>query len=327
MMFFTRISSAVRLFAAASMLLAGLAATSVSAQDDPLQVVTTFSITADWAANVGGENATVTSIVPAGGDAHSFDPSPATVADLSDADVVISIGPGFDGWVGDVLASSGTEATHIELTADMTLLPAEDDEHAHEDDGHADEDDHDGHDHGAGDPHIWGDVENAIASVEMIRDTFIEADADHAQVYEENAAAYIASLEDLDAWILEEVETIPGENRHLVTSHDTFGYYAEAYGFDIIGTALGSITTESGDPSAADIAALVESIRGADVPAIFAENVVNPDLMQAIADEAGVELAPALYSDALGEEGSDGATYIDMMTYNTNTIVDALSGE
>lgn len=301
---------------------------------DPLKVVTSFSILADWAAQVGGDAVDVSSIVPANGDAHTFDPDPATVASIADADVMFMMGPSFDGWMESVIESSGTDATVVSILDSIDLTATT---HDHGDD-HADESDHDhhedehsadehGHDHEGGDPHIWGDAMLASAAVTIIGDALAEADPDHADAYARNMEAYNAELEELDNWIHQQVDMIPEENRKIVTSHDTFGFYADAYGFEIIGTAFGSISTESGDPSAADIATLVEEIDDSGVPAIFAENVVNPDLMQAIADEAGVELAPPLYSDALGDEDSAASTYIDMMRSNTTTIVEALSGE
>lgn len=314
-----------------------------AAQGSSLRVVASFSILADWAARVGGEQADVTSIVPANGDAHTFDPDPATVAAIADADVILMMGPSFDAWMESVIESSNTDAAIIGILDHIDLNATEhhhdedheddghehEDDHAHEHDDEHEEDEHaadDGHDHGGVDPHIWGDALLAARAVRVIVDALGEADPDNADAYQQNTDAYVAELEELDAWIHEQVDTIPEENRRIVTSHDTFGYYAAAYGFEIIGTAFGSISTEAGDPSARDIAMLVEQIEESGVPAIFAENVVNPDLMQAIADEAGVELAPALYSDALGEEGSGAATYIDMMRTNTTTIVEALGG-
>lgn len=314
-----------------------------AAQDGSLRVVASFSILADWAARVGGDQANVTSIVPANGDAHTFDPDPATVAAIADADVILMMGPSFDAWMESVIESSRSDAAiigildHIDLNATTHHHDGDDEDagHDHEDEethdhdeDHA-EDEHssdDGHDHGGVDPHIWGDALLAARAVGVIGEALMEAAPDHADVFRQNTDAYVAELEELDGWIHEQVETIPPENRRIVTSHDTFGYYAAAYGFEIIGTAFGSISTEGGDPSARDIAMLVEQIADSGVPAIFAENVVNPDLMQAIADEAGVELAPALYSDALGEDGSGAETYIDMMRTNTTTIAEALGG-
>lgn len=296
--------------------------TLISAQeDDPLRVVASFSIVEDWTSRVGGDHIELSSIVPAGGDAHTFDPDPATVASIADAAVILSIGSGFEPWLNSMVDASGAEATVVHLADHMSLSDGEggdhEDEAAHED----------GHDHGDSDPHIWGDVSNVITSVDVIAQVLADADPDNAGAYQDNAEAYIAELETLDTSIREHVASVPEENRKLVTSHDTFGHYADAYGFEVIGTALGSTSADAGDPAAGDVASLVNVIEDSGVPAIFAENTVNPDLMQSIADEAGVELAPTLYTDALGEDGSDGDTYIGMMTFNTDTIVAALGGE
>jgi ABC-type Zn uptake system ZnuABC Zn-binding protein ZnuA len=324
------------------------------AQDsDPLKVVATFSILADWVQNAGGDNIELTTIVPAGGDAHTFDPNPEQVANIVDADLIFEIGLGFESWLEDMYDASGSSAVRVVVSNDMELLiseadhadeaddghDAEGENHAEEShdsvgDGHSDEaldDDGGDHvdevhedDHGEYDPHIWGDVRNAIGAVAVISQHLSAADPDNAGAYEANAALYVAQLEDLHTYIETETQTIPEDRRKLVTTHDTFGYYADAYDFEIVGTALSSISTEGGDPPASEIAALVEAIEAESVPAIFAENVSNNDLIQVIADEAGVALADPLYTDALGEPGSDGDTYIAIMTVNTDAIVTAL---
>lgn len=343
------------------MLTAGFAAPSVAVYaqaPEPVRVVATFSILADWVGNVGGENIELTTIVPAGGDAHTFDPSPEQVASIAEADVIFEIGLGFESWLDDMVDASGSTAERVVVSDGMELLTGEgahadeeeqedeahaDEEHAdeeagdehgaspevdtqaHEDEDHADEEA--GHDHGETDPHVWGSVANATIAVDVIRTHLGEVDPDRADAYDTNAAAYLGQLEELDASIQTATEALPDDARKLVTTHDTFGYYADAYGFVVVGTALNSLSTEGGDPPASEIAALVGEIQAQGVPAIFAENVSNNDLMQTIADEAGVTLAPPLYTDALGEPGSEGDTYIAMMTYNTDTIVTALAGE
>ncbi|PDW04864.1 metal ABC transporter solute-binding protein, Zn/Mn family [Candidatus Viridilinea mediisalina] len=183
-----------------------------------------------------------------------------------------------------------------------------------------------GHHHGEFDPHVWQDPNNAIIMVEAIRDALMLADAPNAEVYAQNAAAYIVELEELDRFIVAEVARIPMAQRQLVTNHDTFGYFAARYGFEVLGTALGA-TTEAADPAAGAIAELVQQIQAAGVPAIFTENTSNPALMETIAREAGVSLAPPLYTDALGAPGSPGATYIGMVRVNVTTIVEALTQE
>jgi ABC-type Zn uptake system ZnuABC Zn-binding protein ZnuA len=160
--------------------------------------------------------------------------------------------------------------------------------------------------------------------VEAIRDALAKADPTGADIYKANAEKYLAELKTLDDEIVAETNKLPQERRKLVTAHDTFGYFAKRYGYEILGTALGSISTETADPSAGELAELVEQIKAAGVPAIFAENIHNPGLMDRIASEAGVTLGPTLYTDALGEPGSDGDTYLKMMRYNVTTIVTAL---
>ncbi len=351
-----------------SLLVAAVATPSgpAHAQDsDPIKVVATFSIVADWVQNAGGDHIELTTIVPAGGDAHTFDPSPEQVASIADADVIFEIGLGFESWLDDMVNASGSTAERVVVSDGMVLLtadgehadaPHEDEAHedeAHEEDGHEDEaheeedashddgddghahedeedghdDGEDGHDHGDADPHVWGNVANAVTAVATINAHLSEANPNNSASYDANASAYATELETLDASIQDATQAIPEGQRNLVTTHDTFGYYADAYGFVVVGTALNSLSTEGGDPPAGEIAALVGEIQEQGVPAIFAENVSNNDLMQTIADEAGVALAPPLYTDALGEPGSEGGTYVTMMTYNTETIVTALAGE
>lgn len=295
-------------------------------------VVATFSILADWTQRVAGDVFTVVNLVPAGGDAHTFDPSPEQVASIADADVIFQIGLEFETWLDRMIESSGTKAERITVSDGVEVLMFEEgegDEHDHEEEGHdheaTPEAGHDDHDHGSQDPHIWGDVQNAIIAVTNIISALSTIDPANAAAYGTNGANYLAELQQLDASIRTDTSTIPAERRKLVTTHDTFGYYAHAYDFEIVGTALGSISTEGGDPSAQEIADLVNEIKSEGVPVIFAENVTNPDLMQSIADEAGVELGPTLFTDALGDADSKGSTYIDMMTYNTSVFVTALA--
>lgn len=314
--------------------------------DEPLNVVASFSILGNLVENVGGDRVDTVTIVGAGVDAHTFDPSPDQVALVSNADLIFEIGLDFETWLDDMYAASGSDANRVVVSEGLDLIsateegpeheaeeadaasPAADDEHEHEAEGspaanHEGDSEAD-HEHGEFDPHVWHDVTNAMLMVEVVRDALIAADPTHAEIYEANAAGYLAELRELDGFIFEHVKTLPEERRRLVTSHDTFGYFAQRYGFEVAGTALGSLSTEAGDPSAEEVSELVAEIQAAGVPAIFAENVSNPDLMASIAAEAGVELGPTLYTDALGEPGSEGDTYVGMIRYNVTSIVSAL---
>lgn len=314
-----------------------------SAGDGPVKVVATYSILGDLVENVGGESVELSTLVGPNGDAHTFEPAPSDNATLAESAVVFENGLEFETWLDDLYESSGSDAERVVVTGSIEPLPITEEEHGHGHageekhghehgaEGHADEQGHEHgeehgaerHEHGEFDPHVWHDPANAVVMVESIRDALVEADPDNADAYRASAEEYIGELEELDAEVQEEVDTIPGESRVLFTSHDTFGYFADRYGFGV-DTALASVSTETLDPSAGETAELVEEIEGSGVPAIFAENVSNPTIMQNVADEAGVRLAPALYTDALGDPGSKGGTYIEMERHNATTIAEVL---
>lgn len=285
-----------------------------AASDGRLQVVATDSILGDLTQNVGGEAIGLTTLVGPGSDTHTFEASPADTAALARADLVVEIGLGYEGWLDDLYAASESTAERVVVTEGLALLAA----------GEEHEQEEAEHEHGEYDPHVWHSVANAILMVRAIGDALAAADPANAATYQANADAYIAELQALDQWVFEQVATLPAERRKLVTSHDTLSYFAERYGFEMVGTALGSTSTETADPSAGAMAALVEAIRAAGVPAIFAEEVASSEVMQQIAAEAGVPLGPPLYSDALGEAGSEGDSYLKMMRYNVTAIVNTL---
>lgn len=273
--------------------------------DGAVNVVATYSILGDLVENVGGEDVRLTTLVGPNGDAHTFEPAPSDNAELAEADVVFENGLEFEPWLDDLYESSGSDAGRVAVTDDVETRPVS----AAKD--------------GEPDPHVWHEVNNAIVMVESIRDALAEADPKKAEAYERNADEYVSELEALDADVRGQVDSIPEENRILFTSHDTFGYFAGRYGFEV-DTALASASTETSDPSAGETADLVEEIEESGVPAIFGENVSDPGVMEGVASEAGVELAPPLYTDALGDPGSEGGTYIRMVRYNVSTMSEAL---
>jgi len=270
-----------------------------------IDAVATYSILGGLVENVGGDRVELTTLVGPNGDAHTFEPAPSDNAELAEADVIFENGLQFEPWLEDLYGSSGSEARRAVVTRAVDTRPVTTAEQSEPD------------------PHVWHDVNNAIVMVVSIRDALSEADPENAEAYERNAEAYISELETLDADVQEQVDSIPGEGRILFTSHDTFGYFAGRYGFEV-DTALASASTETGDPSAGETAELVEEIEASGVPAIFGENVSDPGVMEGIAAEAGVELAPPLYTDALGDSGSEGETYVRMVRYNVSTMSEAL---
>ena len=183
------------------------------------------------------------------------------------------------------------------------------------------EDEHDDHGHGLEDPHFWFDPIRVKLAVNDIAARLSVLDPDRGDEYQANAAAYNAKLDELHAWTQEQTETVPEERRLLVTSHDSFGYFAELYGFEVVGVVL-SITTDV-EPTAKDLADLIEEVEELGVPAVFGETTVSERLASAVASESGAKLV-RLYSGSLGPEGSGAATYIDMVRTNVERIVEAL---
>jgi ABC-type Zn uptake system ZnuABC Zn-binding protein ZnuA len=172
------------------------------------------------------------------------------------------------------------------------------------------------------DPHLWLDPNNVIAYVENIREGLTHFDPDGATIYQSNADSYIAQLEELDKWINEQVAQIPPERRLLVTNHEALGYFAERYGFKVVGTVIESFSTDA-SPSAQQMAALVDQIKSSGAPAIFLDASDNPALAQQIAAETGVTVLTDLQLESL-TDGPPAATYIDMMKQNVTKIVNAL---
>jgi ABC-type Zn uptake system ZnuABC Zn-binding protein ZnuA len=172
---------------------------------------------------------------------------------------------------------------------------------------------------GSGDPHMWLDPNLVITYVENIRDGLIQADPEGAATYTVNASAYIVQLQELDAWITEQVASIPSERRLLVTNHEALGYFAERYGFTIVGTVIPSLSTGA-STSARSLAEIIDLIKFSGAPAIFLGDVENPDLANQIAAETGVTVVADLHLESL-TEGAPAATYIEMMQYNVARIL------
>lgn len=265
------------------------------------QVVTTNTIIGDWAEHIGGDRIEHTSLLPAGVDPHIYEPVPSDSRAIETADLVIFNGYNLEPALSRLIESS--PATHVALAEAITapLIAG-----------------------GKPDPHVWGNVDNAIAMVEALRDALIEQSPNDRASFERVTATYIDSLGYLDTWIAAQIATIPAAQRQLVTTHDAFAYYSSAYGLNALGTLIGISTEEQ--PSARTVARLVRTIEAANVPVIFAETTLNPALIQTVADEAGIPLADRkLYADSLGT--SEATTYIEMMVFNTETIVTALGGD
>ena len=282
-------------------------------QDSRPKVIATFSVVGDLARNVGGDRISLVTLVGPNGDVHTFEPSPADSAELRAAALVLENGVGLEPWLDDLYASSGSQAARVVLTSGYPLLALDDPEHESADHQHAS---------GELDPHVWQDPAAAIQMVGLIRDALIQADPANAAAYQANAEAYLAELRALEAWAAEQLRQVPEPNRKLVTTHESFNYFARRFGFTIIGTAL-PVTTEAADPSVGETTELIEKIKAAGVPTIFAENAANPRLIQQIAQAAGVRVG-VLY-DVLSEPGQPADNYPGLIRTNVSSIVAGLA--
>lgn len=275
-----------------------------------LPVVASFSILGDLVRQVGGDRVEVVALVGPDGDAHVFQPSPQDAKKVAAAALVVLNGLGLEGWMDRLVkASKATVPTVIAATGVTPRKP--------------DEVGGDHHDHEDIDPHAWQSIPNARIYVANIRDGLIKADPGGKDVYEANAARYLAALDALDAEVRAALAKLPPERRRIITSHDAFGYFGDAYGMAFI--APQGVSTET-EASAKDVARIIRQIRAEKIPAVFLENVSDPRLAQRIAKETGARIGGRLYSDALSPPDGPAGTYIDMMRSNIRELTAALSG-
>lgn len=278
-----------------------------AASTELLDVVTTSTMITDWVDRVGGEAIDLSGILEPGADPHVYEPVPQDSIALEEADIIFYNGYNLEPNLIRLMAAAGGDARQVAVGEIVAPL------------------DFDYEGQSVPDPHVWGDVENVVQMVTLIRDELSQLDPENAAQYAANATTFMNELGQLDRWITAQVATIPVEQRQLITTHDAFQYYTDAYGLAVAGTLIGISTEEQ--PSAQTVQQLADTIRDLGVATIFAETTINPRLINTVAQEAGVTLAPTeLYSDSLGAPGSAGDTYINMMVSNTRAIVENLGG-
>jgi ABC-type Zn uptake system ZnuABC Zn-binding protein ZnuA len=296
----------VSLFAA--VVLAGCAspASSPGASGGPgpgaFDVVTTTTVFADLIANVGRGHVRAVSLVPAGGDVHTFEPKPDDLRTLAGAKLLVMNGLGLDDWLEKTITSANRDAPLVKLAVDLPGVQLLE-----------------GEEPGTQNPHLWMSVKYAELYVGRIADALREVDPANATDYAANATAYNASLKELDGWVRDQVGAIPAANRKLVTFHDAFPYFAREYGIDLVGVA---VNAPGQDPSAAEIAALVNAIKAAGVKAIFSENQFPTKLVDQIGAETGAKVVANLYDDSVGDPPV--TSYDAVIRWDVTALVDAL---
>lgn len=298
-----------------------LSSCSTSGQDSQLplaertiNIVTTTGMIADITRNVGGDRVQVTALMGPGVDPHLYKASEGDVLRLQEADIIFYNGLHLEAQMGDVLERLNefgikTVAVTDQIARSLLESPPQF--------------------QGNYDPHVWFDVTLWMKAVEQVRDTLVEIDSASSAKYEANAEAFLAELTSLHQYVLDQANTVPPEQRVLITAHDAFNYFGRAYGFDVRG--LQGISTEA-QAGTADVQALADFIVENQIPAVFVESSVpqrNVEAVQAAVQARGfeVKIGGSLFSDAMGSEGTPEGTYVGMVRHNIDTIVSALTGD
>lgn len=297
-------------------LLANACTTQATPAANQLPVVATTSILADVVSRVGGNLVSVTTLVLPGVNEHEYQPSPRDIAAVSDAALVFEVGLGLEQFMDAIIHNAAGDITPIEVSSGISaqelLMPHDANTAEHQ------------HEHTT-DPHVWLDPANVIVWTENIAAALSARDPAGSGTYQANAAAYIAELKALDEWIKSETARIPQEKRLIITDHMLFNYFAEKYGFTVVGALIPSYSSLA-QPSAQEIAALEDAIRQYNVRVILVGNTVNPTLAARVAEDTGTTMVQ-FYTGSLSNADGPAATYLDYMRFNVKTIVNALSGE
>jgi len=273
----------------------------VSAQTK-IKAVATFSILGDLVAEVAGDRLDLSILVGADTDAHTYQPRPSDARTLAAAQALVSNGLGFEGWIDRLAKAAPFKGRGIVASSGVQTLAA----------GH-------GHNHAHGpDPHCWQDVARVRRYVANIAQGLIDADPANAVHYRERADLYDKRLAELDQWVKTEIASVPAGKRKAITGHDSFRYFASAYGVQF--QSPRGYNTDS-EPSARDIAALIRQVREQRIKALFIENMTNPGLVDQIARESGAVVGPRLYSDALSGPDGPAPSYEKMMRHNVTALV------
>jgi zinc/manganese transport system substrate-binding protein len=267
----------------------------------PLKVVASFSILADMVREVGGAAVEVVSLVPAGGDAHVFTPTPADARRVGSAGLLVINGLRYEGWIERLVKAAGYKGTVVTASRGVRARPTA----------------------GGADPHAWQNLAHALVYVENIRAALGAARPTHAAAIDARAADYSARLRALDADIRQRLASVPAERRRVITDHDAFGYFGDAYGVRFMSPRGWSTDSE---PSADTVARIVRQVREQQASALLVEQLSDPRLIERIAREAGVRVGGRLYADALSAPGGEADTYLRLFAYNVATLVAAMGG-
>jgi ABC-type Zn uptake system ZnuABC Zn-binding protein ZnuA len=276
--------------------------------DDRPVVVASTTMLADLTEQIGGEDVRVEGIMSPGGDPHLYQPTPSDARLVADSDLVIKSGLYLEGWIDDLLDNAGGERPEVVASDGVEVIRMEDFP-------------------GGVDPHFWFDLAAWEVAAKNVGEALVELvgpDTEEGERIAKRTREHIAEIERLDAWVHQQLETVPDRQRVLITSHDAFNYFGRAYDIDVIG--IQGISTEQ-EASQRDVANVIERVRESNAPAVFVETSVNPALIKQVARETGAEVAGPLYSDSIGAADGPAATFTGTIVENVRMITEALGGE
>jgi ABC-type Zn uptake system ZnuABC Zn-binding protein ZnuA len=276
--------------------------------DTRINVVATTTIVGDVVKNIGGDAIHLDVLLPVGTDPHSFQPTPQDVIKVTKADVVFMNGIGLEEYMESLLENADSRDRIVNVSKGVPLLKTS---------NQYDQDIQ----HETNDPHVWMDPNNVVVWVDNIEATLSIIDPENSTLYGTNKENYLLALFELDQQIRNQVAQIPESQRKLVTDHQVFGYFANRYGFNQVGTIIPGYSTLA-EPSALDLAELEDNIRDLNVKVILVGNTVNPSLAERIAQDTGTQLV-FVYTGSLTEPGGLADNYLDFIRYNTNAIISA----
>lgn len=291
---------------------AGCGASDSDEPDADLTVVASTTQVADLVGQVGGDRVEIVGLLAAGTDPHGYEPRPSDAQAIAEAAAVFRSGGDLDSWLEGVVGNVDSDAPVVTLIDSVETIEGEPEDASVSTSTSVD-------------PHWWQDARNAAAAVETIADALREVDPENAGAYEQSSDTYIARLKRLDRAIATCVKKVPEEQRKLVTTHDSYAYFARRYDVEVIGTLIPARSTQA-QPSAGETAELVEVIEAEGVNAIFPESPLNPELETVVAEETGARVGDALLADSLGPPDSDGATLIEALASDTEAMVEGFSG-
>jgi ABC-type Zn uptake system ZnuABC Zn-binding protein ZnuA len=349
----SRVAAVAAAFGAIALALTGCSTAGAPSSQEEIRVVATTTQLADFTSAVVGNDGVVSGLILPNSSAHQFDPSAKNLLDVGDAQALVANGAGLEPWLQDLM-DAGAFSGDLVVASDGIVLHEGGHDHADEHAGeehageehageehageeHAGEEhageEHAGEEHAgeektAQDPHVWTAPQNAIAMVNNIARGLSDVRPDLADTFAKNAAAYVEKLALLDTWATEAFASVAPEKRLLITNHDAFGYFVDAYGITYVGSIMPSLD-DNAEPSAQEIDALIERIKQEGAVAVFSESTLSDKLATTIAREAQVTVYSgddALYADSLGPEGTDGATYLGATIHNVTVLVTAWGG-